>query len=148
QRCSAGLARNLQSVTREGTPLPEPIHRFQALLASAPLSGQLLVDLFADTVDGLDIVDHLRHHCGIRRRGPQFYLAGLRSTPAKRWRAPPGPPPRTFPSNRPTVAHRRSRESCRMVSKSATPTTPVCTRYRASRDSAICRRLATKPGNS
>src|SRR4051812_20979803 len=32
QRCRAGLAWNLHSVTREGTPLPEPIHRFQALL--------------------------------------------------------------------------------------------------------------------
>src|SRR3954454_17326785 len=32
QRCRAGLAWNLSSVTREGTPLPEPIHRFQALL--------------------------------------------------------------------------------------------------------------------
>ena len=29
QRCHAGLARNLHTVTREGTPLPEPIHRFQ-----------------------------------------------------------------------------------------------------------------------
>src|SRR3954452_20019624 len=34
QRCRAGLAWNLHSVTREGTPLPEPIHRFQALLAN------------------------------------------------------------------------------------------------------------------
>src|SRR3954465_11971370 len=32
QRCRAGLAWNLQSVTREGTPHPKPIHRFQALL--------------------------------------------------------------------------------------------------------------------
>ena len=32
QRYRAGLAWNLYSVTREGTPLPEPIHRFQALL--------------------------------------------------------------------------------------------------------------------
>ena len=32
QRYRAGLAWNLHSVTREGTPLPEPIHRFQALL--------------------------------------------------------------------------------------------------------------------
>src|SRR6476659_9239965 len=31
QRCRAGLAWNL-SVTREGTPHPKPIHRFQALL--------------------------------------------------------------------------------------------------------------------
>lgn len=36
QRCSAGLAWNLQSATREGTPLPEPIHLFQALLGSVP----------------------------------------------------------------------------------------------------------------
>src|SRR6185436_16717699 len=34
QRCRAGLAWNLSSVTREGTPHPKPIHRFQALLAS------------------------------------------------------------------------------------------------------------------
>src|SRR3954453_7613147 len=34
QRCRAGLAWNLHSVTREGTPLPEPIHRFQALLTT------------------------------------------------------------------------------------------------------------------
>ena len=33
QRCRAGLAWNPQSVTREGTPPPESIHRFQALLA-------------------------------------------------------------------------------------------------------------------
>ena len=33
QRCRAGLAWNLHSVTREGTPLPRPIHRFQALPA-------------------------------------------------------------------------------------------------------------------
>src|SRR6476620_5214844 len=32
QRCRAGLAWNLSSVTREGTPHPKPIHRFQALL--------------------------------------------------------------------------------------------------------------------
>src|SRR4029079_1984504 len=32
QRCRAGLAWNLQSVPREGTPHPKPIHRFQALL--------------------------------------------------------------------------------------------------------------------
>src|SRR6476469_5555677 len=32
KRCRAGLACNLSSVTREGTPLPKPIHRFQALL--------------------------------------------------------------------------------------------------------------------
>ena len=32
QRCRAGFAWNLSSVTREGTPLPKPIHRFQALL--------------------------------------------------------------------------------------------------------------------
>ena len=44
-----------------------------------PLSGQLPVDLFADAVDGLDVVDHLPHHCGVGRRGSQFYLAGLRS---------------------------------------------------------------------
>ena len=31
QRCRAGLAWNLSSVTREGTPHPKPIHRFQAL---------------------------------------------------------------------------------------------------------------------
>src|SRR5271166_1472038 len=30
-----GLAWNHHSVTREGTPLPEPIHRFQALLRGA-----------------------------------------------------------------------------------------------------------------
>ena len=33
QRYRAGLAWNLHSVTREGTPLPEPIHRFQPLPA-------------------------------------------------------------------------------------------------------------------
>ena len=33
QRCRAGLAWNLSSVTREGTPHPKPIHRFQALPA-------------------------------------------------------------------------------------------------------------------
>ena len=38
QRCRAGLAWNLHSVTREGTPLPEPIHRFQALLHKARLT--------------------------------------------------------------------------------------------------------------
>ena len=32
QRCRAGLAWNLSSVTREGTLHPKPIHRFQALL--------------------------------------------------------------------------------------------------------------------
>src|SRR3954469_11863745 len=32
QRCRAGLAWNLSSVTPEGTPHPKPIHRFQALL--------------------------------------------------------------------------------------------------------------------
>src|SRR3954468_3980838 len=32
QRCRAGLAWNLSSVPREGTPHPKPIHRFQALL--------------------------------------------------------------------------------------------------------------------
>ena len=35
QRCHAGLAWNLHSVTREGTSLPEPIHRFQALLPAS-----------------------------------------------------------------------------------------------------------------
>jgi hypothetical protein len=34
QRCRAGLAWNLSSVTREGTPHPKPIHRFQALLTT------------------------------------------------------------------------------------------------------------------
>src|SRR4029079_1214905 len=34
QRCRAGLAWNLSSVTREGTPHPKPIHRFQALLVA------------------------------------------------------------------------------------------------------------------
>src|SRR5262249_36503136 len=32
QRCRSGLAWSLNSVTREGTLLPSPIHRFQALL--------------------------------------------------------------------------------------------------------------------
>ena len=36
QRCRAGLAWNLSSVTREGTPHPKPIHRFQALLHGSP----------------------------------------------------------------------------------------------------------------
>src|SRR6185312_1042346 len=35
QRCRAGLAWNLSSVTREGTPHPKPIHRFQALLPNS-----------------------------------------------------------------------------------------------------------------
>src|SRR4029077_19259555 len=35
QRCRAGLAWKLQSVPREGTPHPKPIHRFQALLPLA-----------------------------------------------------------------------------------------------------------------
>src|SRR3954453_18240739 len=39
QRCRAGLAWNLHSVTREGTPLPEPIHRFQALLPEGVSGG-------------------------------------------------------------------------------------------------------------
>src|SRR5262249_25921808 len=38
QRCRAGLAWNLHSVTREGTPLHDPIHRFQALLHKARLT--------------------------------------------------------------------------------------------------------------
>ena len=49
QRYRAGLAWNLYSVTREGTPLPEPIHRFQALLRSSctrPVeAGAVLADL-------------------------------------------------------------------------------------------------------
>src|SRR3954451_14254921 len=40
QRCRAGLAWNLHSVTREGTPLPEPIHRFQALLGGTKLRAR------------------------------------------------------------------------------------------------------------
>src|SRR6478672_4668623 len=40
QRCRAGLAWNLSSVTREGTPHPKPIHRFQALLRNAGRDGQ------------------------------------------------------------------------------------------------------------
>src|SRR4051812_15557160 len=43
QRCHAGLTWNLHSVTREGTPLPEPIHRFQALLTS-PAHGRRRFD--------------------------------------------------------------------------------------------------------
>ena len=45
QRYRAGLAWNLHSVTREGTPLPEPIHRFQALLPSeqAALEGVSII---------------------------------------------------------------------------------------------------------
>src|SRR6202011_4813946 len=41
QRCRAGLAWTLHSVTREGTPLPEPIHRFQALLREARAAARL-----------------------------------------------------------------------------------------------------------
>src|ERR1700758_775498 len=40
QRWRAGLAWNLYSVTREGTALPEPIHRFQALLSQSPRARQ------------------------------------------------------------------------------------------------------------
>src|SRR4051812_42523886 len=63
QRCRAGLAWNLHSVTREGTPLPRPIHRFQALLVTttrdrylAPLNGVKLQSLVRSSpccVDGL-----------------------------------------------------------------------------------------------
>src|ERR1700752_5115666 len=42
QRCRAGLAWNLQSVTREGTPPPKPIHRFQALLTATQRTLELL----------------------------------------------------------------------------------------------------------
>jgi hypothetical protein len=41
----AGLAWNLQSVTREGTPPPEAIHRFQALLSDVLRWSQKVIDL-------------------------------------------------------------------------------------------------------
>jgi hypothetical protein len=43
QRYRAGLAWNLHSVTREGTPLPKQIHRFQALLRPGILDRFRLV---------------------------------------------------------------------------------------------------------
>src|SRR6476469_7731461 len=60
QRCRAGLAWNLSSVTREGTPHPKPIHRFQALLE-------------IDTHEGIEVVI-LRHH---RRRGLEAAIAAI-----------------------------------------------------------------------
>src|SRR4029077_7413738 len=45
QRCRAGLAWNLSSVTREGTPHPKPIHRFQALLDTIRYRFNLTQDI-------------------------------------------------------------------------------------------------------
>jgi hypothetical protein len=56
QRCSAGLAWNLQSVTREGTPLPEPIHRFQALLSGRHSFGGA-VKSFLTGIEPLPMTD-------------------------------------------------------------------------------------------
>src|SRR4051795_13513264 len=50
QRCRAGLAWNLHSVTREGTPLPEPIHRFQALLSCDGVSWTVRLRLVANSI--------------------------------------------------------------------------------------------------
>jgi class 3 adenylate cyclase len=55
QRCRAGLAWNLSSVTREGTPHPKPIHRFQALLGHESAEYKQVTVLFADVVHWMDI---------------------------------------------------------------------------------------------
>ena len=53
QRCRAGLAWNLSSVTREGTPHPKPIHRFQALLSTKRRASTVMVGTQRDGVDGV-----------------------------------------------------------------------------------------------
>src|SRR5258705_13559445 len=63
QRCRAGLAWNLSSVTREGTPHPKPIHRFQALLCAA--TGPAVTDdanaLTREDQDEFAATSHQRH---------------------------------------------------------------------------------------
>jgi hypothetical protein len=87
QRCRAGLAWNLQSVTREGTPLPKPIHRFQALLTSDCAVGQLFVR------HPQKVLSRWWHRlCEEHFRGPRHNPVaacqmemGLKSMPEKNW---------------------------------------------------------------